>query len=207
MPGWWTNARQAEAYNFLVNNGGLSPYGAAGLVSRWANVESTAGGPNAVNPYSKAFGIAQWLGSRLPPIKGNTNFQAQLAYVVRELNSTESKAGNVLRQATSPQEGARGASMYERAEGYNANTGIDNWTAKTGAGIPGMLAIVGGGGAPPPTIAGPTILPGQPRPAPVGNGDTGGVSTVDLNQASMFSGSGLLLLGGALALYFFLSRN
>lgn len=142
MPGWWTQARQAQAYNYLVS-AGLSIFGAAGLVSRWANVESTAQGPYAVNPSSGAFGIAQWLGNRLPPIRGNTDFNAQLAYVVRELNSTEARAGAVLRSAQSVQEGARGASMYERAEGYNPASGIDNWTGRTLNGIGDVLASVG----------------------------------------------------------------
>lgn len=152
MPGWWTGTRQAHAYSYLIS-AGLSPHGAAGLVSRWANVESTGSGPFAVNPYSGAFGIAQWLGSRLRAIKGNTDFNAQLAYVARELGSTESRAGAVLRTARTAQEGARGASMYERAEGYNSATGLDNWTSKTAAGVPGVLAIVGGGELPPDNLA------------------------------------------------------
>lgn len=180
MPGWWTSARQAQAYSYLVNVGGLSPYGAAGLVSRWANVESTAAGPFAINPSSKAFGIAQWLGSRLPPIKGNTDFNAQLAYVVRELGSTESKAGAVLHTARNAQEGARGASMYERAEGYNGATGIDNWTAQTSRGISGVLAAAGGGDAPPENLA-------QGLPDPF----------ADYKGEASFITPGVLLLGAA----------
>lgn len=137
--GWWTADRQSYALNYLVSRGGLSPIGAAGLVSRWANVESSQG-PASINPYSGAFGIAQWLGARLPPIRGNTSFEAQLAYVVRELNSTESRAGQILRNATSADVGAVGASTYERAEGYNAATGRDNFTARTASGIPAVLA-------------------------------------------------------------------
>lgn len=194
MPGWWSTARQAEAYNYLVSNG-LSPYGAAGLVSRWANVESTANGPTSINPYSKAFGIAQWLGSRLIPIKGNTNFQAQLAYVVRELNSTESKAGSALRTARTAQEGARGASMYERAEGYNAATGIDNWTAKTSGGIPGVLAIVGGGGNIPSVITG-----NDPVVTPVSGDASGLVDETGITDPTTL----LLLIGGGVMLWFIL---
>lgn len=149
MAGWWTNERQRQAYNYLVS-AGLSTFGAAGLVSRWVNVESTAQGPYAINPSSGAFGIAQWLTpGRLNPIRGNTDFNAQLAYVVRELNSTEARAGAVLRSAKSIQEGARGASMYERAEGYNSASGTDNWTARTAAGISNVLAIAGGLQSPP----------------------------------------------------------
>ncbi|MBC8032281.1 MAG: hypothetical protein H7Z16_19515 [Pyrinomonadaceae bacterium] len=140
--GFWTQTNQLYAFNYLLGDG-LSPYGAAGLVSRWANVESTANGPTAINRRSGAFGIAQWLGSRLPPIRGNTNFDSQLAYAVRELNGSESRAGNILRSAGSPDEGARGASVYERAEGYNPSTGRDNFTARTAQGIPAILALAG----------------------------------------------------------------
>lgn len=191
MPGWWTAARQAEAFNYLTFNGGLTPHGAAGLVARWAYVESTSGGPSSVNPYSKAFGIAQWLGSRKSPIVGNTNFQAQLAYVVRELNTTERKAANVLRSARTTAEGARGASMYERAEGYNAATGIDNWTARTTNNVPAVLAVVGGGGAPPENIA---------EASPVDGPDVAPIS-----EAGMFSGAGLAFMIGGLALWYLLS--
>ncbi len=146
--GWWTNERKRYAAQYLINNASLSPMGAAGLVSRWANVEAS-GGPTSVNPSSGAFGIAQWLGSRLPPIKGNVNFDAQLAYAARELNGSEARAGNALRSATSFAEAARGASMYERAEGYNSATGKDNWTARTQAGIPAIYALMAPAAAPP----------------------------------------------------------
>lgn len=142
---FWTAANQRYAYNYL-RGAGLSNYGAAGLVSRWANVESTVDGPRAQGGYlGRAFGIAQWLGARLTPIKGNTNFAAQLAYVVKELNSTETRAANVLKTATSAAQGAVGASMYERAGGYNAATGKDNYTSRTAQGIPAVLALATGG--------------------------------------------------------------
>lgn len=142
--GWWTPDRQAQAYQYLLS-AGLSPYGAAGLVSRWANVESTGQGPLSVNPgRDHAFGIVQWLGPRAVPIRGNTSFEAQLAYVVQELNSSEARAANVLRSASTPEEGAIGASMYERAEHYKAASGTDQWTSRTLAGIPAVLANVGG---------------------------------------------------------------
>lgn len=138
---WWSDERKRYATQYLMRGASLSPLGAAGLVSRWANVEAS-GGPASVNPYSGAFGIAQWLGSRLPAIRGNTNFDAQLAYAVRELNGSEARAGNVLRSAQTVTDAARGASMYERAEGYNPATGTDNWTAKTASGIPAIAMLL-----------------------------------------------------------------
>lgn len=140
---WWTPDRQAYALNYLVNYGGLSPYGAAGLVSRWINVESS-GGPASVNPYSGAFGIGQWLGTRKSPINGNTGFDAQLAYVVQELNTGSDGSGgvaaNLLRAATDAQTAATGASAYERAEGSRQLFPRDNYTNKTAAGVGAVLA-------------------------------------------------------------------
>lgn len=140
--GWWTNDRKRYALDYLVGVG-FSIFGAAGLVSRWANVESSGQGPFSVNPSSGAFGIAQWLGSRLPPIRGNTDFDAQLGYVITELNGSEWRAGELLRNASSAQEGAIGATVYERAEGYNGTT--DNFTGRTVSGIPAIIALANSG--------------------------------------------------------------
>lgn len=142
---WWTPDRQAYAVNYLIGNGGLSPVGAAGLVSRWVNVESS-GGPASVNPYSGAFGIGQWLGARLAPIRGNTDFDSQLSYAIEELNGSEYRAGQILRSATTADQAAVGASTYERAEGYNSGTGRDNFTNRTAAGVADVLAYSGNAG-------------------------------------------------------------
>jgi len=127
---WWTPERQKYAVDTLQKQAGLSEIGAAGLVARWAGIESP-GGPASKNPDSGAFGIAQWLGDRQKGILGNTNFDDQLAHVVKELNTTEKAAAEVLRNAKTAGEAARGASMYERAEGYNSQTGVDYFTSKT----------------------------------------------------------------------------
>lgn len=133
---WWTPARQAEAYSRLTKEAGLSDAGARALISRWMNVEAP-GGPGSVNPSSGAIGIGQWLGARKAGVDGD--FGDQLTHAIAELNGSESAAGRALRSAQTAQQGAIGASMYERAEGYNSATGIDNWTAKT---LAGMSAVV-----------------------------------------------------------------
>lgn len=149
MPGWWTPSRQAYAYNFLVGNG-LSAYGAAGLVSRWANVESTAHGPASRGGYlNRAWGIAQWLGGRRTPIDGNSDFDAQLRYVIYELTLpasnplNERRAAALLYSANDVQSGARAATAYERADGWNAATNTDYYTSKTAAGIPAVFSYAG----------------------------------------------------------------
>lgn len=137
---WWTPANQAYGVAYLINNGGLTPYGAAGLVSRWMNVEASAG-PTAQGGYlGRAFGIAQWLGPRLAGIQGDTSYDGQLAYVVQELNGTEARAAALLRSASNADDGARAATAYERAGGWNPATNTDNYTGRTAAGIPAVLA-------------------------------------------------------------------
>lgn len=132
---WWNGARYAHAVERLEKEAGLSPIGAKALVARWAFVESP-NGPGSVNPTTGAFGIAQWLGyRRRKGIAGDTNFDDQLTHAINELNSSEGRASSALKSAKTPYDAARGASMYERAEGYNPTTGTDNFTA----GIAGRL--------------------------------------------------------------------
>jgi hypothetical protein len=126
---WWTADRQKYAVNYLMKNSGLSQYGAAGLVARWTT--EAGDGPSSVNKRSGAFGIGQWLGSRKKDILGNTNFDDQLAHAVTELNSTEKRAANLLRKSSSSMEASMGATAYERAEGYNADTNNDILTHST----------------------------------------------------------------------------
>ena len=136
--GWWTPDRMSHAVDRLMKEAGLTREGAAGLVARWSGVEA-AGGPTSRNP-NGAFGIGQWLDrgpAALRWMKENglnpQDFDSQLSWAARELNGSEARAAAVLRNAHTGREGARGASMYERAEGYNAATGTDNYTMSTPA--------------------------------------------------------------------------
>lgn len=139
--GWWTKDRQQHAYERLTKEAGLSDAGAKGLISRWMNVEAS-GGPSSRNSIG-AWGIAQWLGGRKNGIEGNSDYDAQLAHAIKELNTTERKAGDALRSAKTSAQGAIGASMYERAEGYNSLTGRDNFTGRTLGGMAGIGDYVG----------------------------------------------------------------
>ncbi len=184
---FWTAQNKLYAMQALIQRAQLSPMGAAGLVSRWANVESTANGPTAVNPRSGAFGIAQWLGTRKAGIYPNTNFDAQLSYAASELNGVESRAGNVLRGASSPAEAARGAAMYERAEGYNPSTGNDNWSTTTASGAPAVYALLHNANLP--------------------SGDTGNNPNADYQDSPITLPNATLgiglLIGGALLLWLY----
>lgn len=141
--GWWTPERQAQAYQTLTG-GGLSDAGARGLISRWMNVEA-AGGPSTVNSIG-ASGVAQWLGSRKARLmafakargKDWNDADTQYQFVLHELNGSESRAGSMLRHAKTDAQGATGASMFERAEGYNSWSGMDNFTGKTYRGMRGI---------------------------------------------------------------------
>jgi hypothetical protein len=147
--GWWTKDRQKHAYDRLRKEGGLSDAGAKGLISRWMNVEAS-GGPGEVNSIG-ATGIAQMLGSRKKRLlqmaqeKGVPwkDYDLQLSHIIEELSTTERKAGQKLRTAKTADEGATGASMFERAEGYNSLTGRDNFTGRTLGGMRGMDKLVG----------------------------------------------------------------
>jgi hypothetical protein len=125
---WWTPERMAYAADYLMKNANLTKEGAAGLVARMAGVESPQG-PGSLNPISGAAGIAQGLGDRRAGYTGT--FEQQLANEARELNTTEKRAGNILRAAHTAAEAKRGASAFERAEGYNGQTGLDNFTNAT----------------------------------------------------------------------------
>jgi hypothetical protein len=139
--GWWTPDKIKHAMDRLISEGGLSPEGAAGLVGRWSGIEAQ-GGPTSVGS-NGAYGIAQLLGDRKKSFMAQygsnpTDFDSQISHAIQELGGTESAAGYVLRNATTPEAGARGASMFERAEGYNNNHntpgyGTDNFTGRTPA--------------------------------------------------------------------------
>ncbi len=134
--GWWTPDRMSHAVDRLMKEGGLTQEGAAGLVARWSAIEA-GGGPTSENSIG-AFGIGQWL-DRKPALMrymaenklDPKDFDAQLSFAIQELKGSEWRAAHILRNASSAAEGARGASAYERAEGYSSWSGTDNFTGST----------------------------------------------------------------------------
>lgn len=140
--GWWTPERIQHAADRLQKEAGLSEMGAAGLVARWAGVESK-GGPTSRNPLSGAEGIHQGLGSRKPQGFSSWSFDQQLDYLIKTDLPSEKRAYEQLKNAKTMGDAARGASMYERAEGYNGVTGVDNFTSSTPVGK--ILGILHGG--------------------------------------------------------------
>ena len=143
---WWTPDRMSHAVDRLEKEAGLSHEGASGLVARWSGIEAGAG-PSAYNPAAGGhWGIGQWGRDRGGETVGRGSFDDQLTHAIGELNGPEKAAGDALRRASTPEEGARGASMYERGEDYNASTGNDRFTASTP--VQRVMAAVGGGSKP-----------------------------------------------------------
>ena len=140
---WWTPDRIKHAVERLQKEAGLSEAGAAGLVARWSGIEA-AGGPGSHNNVGGGHsGIGQWSDiSRGGAAMRGADFDTQISHAIDELKTTEARAAAVLRNAKTPEEGARGASMFERAENYNPSTGIDDWTASTPVGK--VLSILHG---------------------------------------------------------------
>jgi hypothetical protein len=95
----------------------------------------------SVNNDSGAFGIGQWLGGRKDGIFGDYDFDHQLHYAAKELNSTEVAARDRLNAARNKHEAAVAASTYERAEGWKEHPGWDNFVPQTEAGMRNIPAV------------------------------------------------------------------
>ncbi len=155
--GWWTPEREKHAFDTLTASG-VSERGAIALISRWKNVESHNRGPDDLNPNSGAYGIEQGLGSRKP----NTNdFDEQLKAAARETRTGDGGgSGRIFDNAQDDREAARGASVHERAEGWNGRT--DNFQNTTLAGMAEVRRNV---------QAAPPLVAAQPPAAQGGDAD------------------------------------
>jgi hypothetical protein len=127
--GWWTDDRMKHMHDRLMAEAGLSDMGASALVARAAGIEA-AGGPTSANA-SGHEGIGQWDAFRGGRGMAQRSFDDQIDWEIKELNTTEARAAAKLRAAQTPEEGAIGASTYERAENYNSATGVDAQTFRT----------------------------------------------------------------------------
>ena len=94
-----------KAMKFFYSKG-FSPHQAAGIVGNFIGESNLD--PNAVNPSSGAFGLAQWLGSRKKKLISkygkNPTFDQQLEFAWEELNGDEKFALNKLLQTQSVDE-------------------------------------------------------------------------------------------------------
>ena len=116
--------RPEEAQAFFESRGWTKEQ-AAGIVGNLV-VESGLR-TDALGDGGQAYGIAQWHPPRQATFRQvygkdirNSSFQEQLSYVDWELKNTESRAGNLLRGATTAEEAAAIVDRsYERSAGYH----------------------------------------------------------------------------------------
>ena len=163
--GWWTDDRIRYAVDRIQKETGATQQGAEAIVARWAGVEAP-GGPTSSNAINGGhWGIGQWSRERGGPEVGQKSFEDQVSHAINELNTSEKAAGDVLRHATTDEEGARGASMFERGEGYNKYTGIDNYTYVTPVGKVHKVIIRNSSGNDPVRAHQQSSNPSNPVPA------------------------------------------
>jgi len=120
---------EKEAMDFFQSRGWTKEQ-SAGIVGNLV-VESNLK-TNALGDNGMAYGIAQWHPDRQERFKQvygkdirESSFKEQLEYVDWELNNSESKAGNALRQAsTAPQAAEIVDRMYERSAGLHTERRI-----------------------------------------------------------------------------------
>lgn len=110
--------RRKEAFEFFKSRG-LSDIHAAGIVGALCGESGKQLNPNAKNPVSGAYGIAQWLGPRRKALfskyGNNPTFNQQLEFILEELNGPEKRALDDLLSTTSIADATRSfTSMFER---------------------------------------------------------------------------------------------
>lgn len=107
------NPNAVRALNYFMNKG-LTREQSAGIVGNLM-VESSMN-TRALNPYSGAYGIAQWLGSRKTALfnkyGNNPTLDQQLDFIWHELNSSHSRGLRMLRQSNNPSDAAANAFGY-----------------------------------------------------------------------------------------------
>ncbi len=114
--------RASQAISYFMNKG-LTREQAAGLVGNFMRESQL--NPNALNKYSGAYGLGQWLGARKANLfkryGKNPTFENQLDYVWDELNSTHKRGLKMLRQSKTVDDAARNVfGYYEFSAGPEA---------------------------------------------------------------------------------------
>ena len=120
------SANKTFAFNYLQQKG-LAPHQAAGIVGNFAQESNV--NPSITNSIG-AFGAGQWLGARKKALfdfaKRNgqdpANLQTQLDFTIHELNTTEKRAFNALKNTKTSAEAAQVfRKKYERPGEHEAN--------------------------------------------------------------------------------------
>lgn len=130
-------SKSAKLTSDLMKDLGLTREQAAGLVGNLAhesaglniNIEEKVANKHG----TKGYGLAQWTDN--PPGRGRrtqlanfaesnglpiNSYEAQYKFLLQELQTTESRALNLLKSAKTPEEAAAAAVAFERPQGYNS---------------------------------------------------------------------------------------
>lgn len=108
-----------EAVQYFIDNG-MTPYGAIGLVANLYRESNLS--PDSINSSSRAYGIAQWLGTRkkdLFKMFGNKpTYQQQLQFVKHELDTSHKNGFKMLNASQNATDAAKnGFGYYEFSVG------------------------------------------------------------------------------------------
>jgi hypothetical protein len=119
------------AFDYFVSQG-FTPEQAAGLVGNFMQESGSRLNTGVVGDGGTSYGIAQWHKERWAALRSFAagqgldpgSIDAQVRFVVHELNGSESRAGQKLREATTAAEAALAVSKYyERPAAAYANNG------------------------------------------------------------------------------------
>jgi co-chaperonin GroES (HSP10) len=119
-----SNDSAAYARDYLVKKHGLSPIAAAAVAGH--GMQESGFNLDAVGDAGTAYGAFQWRGDRLINLKrfaqsrGSDwkNLDAQLDFAVHEMATSETTAGEALRNATNIEEAVAAFMHFERPQGY-----------------------------------------------------------------------------------------
>lgn len=114
-----------------------TPAQIAGIIGNLQQESGRNLDPNVVGDKGTAFGIAQWRGPRYEGLQSFAQQRGvdwrdpslQADYIHHELNTTERRAGDLLRGAKTPEEAARAFIGFERPAGFTWDnpTGGHGW--------------------------------------------------------------------------------
>jgi hypothetical protein len=158
----------AYAMNWMLKHG-YAQNQAAAMVGQ--GTQESGLDPNATGDNGTAKGMFQWRGDRLAGLHSfaqaagldPNHIDTQLGYMDHEMNTTEKRAGDALRAATTVADATRAGMAYERPQGWTpatpeAGLGWGNRlaTAQRLAGVPVDAS------AAPAAMLQPSTLPGPP---------------------------------------------
>lgn len=108
---------------------GYSPHQVAGIIGNLQQESGRNLNPNVVGDKGTAYGIAQWRGPRFEGLQSFAQQRGvdwrdpslQADYIHHELNTTERRAGDMLRNARSAEDATKAFISFERPAGFSWN--------------------------------------------------------------------------------------